>query len=145
MYSKELIETYMSVKKYTQQKQMAADMEISPSYLSDIYRGKRHFTEESALYIAIECELDPKEVIMKLAEERAKTPQAKNVWASVLKEYCTGAEAAACAGFGLFAALLWTPLNFALWLVTLKQKKNNDLPIKSLFIGVYNEKRTNDG
>lgn len=104
MYSKELIETYMSVKKYTQQKQMAADMQISPSYLSDIYRGKRYFTEESALYIAIECDLDPKEVIMKLAEERAKTPQAKSVWASVLKEYCTGAKAASCAGLMLLAA-----------------------------------------
>ena len=114
MYSKELIERYMSAKNYTQQKQMAADMKISPSYLSDIYRGKRNFTEESALYIAIECELDPREVIMKLAEDRAKTPEAKSVWASVLKEYCAGAKAASCAGLGLFAAMAWTQLNFAL-------------------------------
>lgn len=114
MYSKELIETYMSVKNYTQQKQMAADMKISPSYLSDIYRGRRDFTDESGIWIAIECGLDPEETVLKLATSRAKTPEAKNVWSQVLKRYCTGAEAAACAGLVAFAACFDSAFNFAL-------------------------------
>lgn len=114
MYSKELITLYMNCKNYTQQKQMAADLKISSSYLSDINNGRREFTDETAIYIAIECELEPQEVVMRLAEARAKTPEAKSVWASVLKEYCAGAKAASCAGLGLFAALAWTQLNFAL-------------------------------
>lgn len=111
MYSKELINTYMRVKNYTQQKQMASDMNISASYLSDIYRGKRNFTEESGIWIAMECNLNPEEVLMKLAEERAKTPKAKNIWTQVLKRYCAGAEAAVCAGL---LALAYPGSDFAL-------------------------------
>ena len=114
MYSKELINTYMRVKNYTQQKQMASDMNISASYLSDIYRGKRNFTEESGIWIAIECNLNPEEVLMNLAAERAKTPETKSVWAQVLKRYCAGREAASCAGLSAIAALSIAKFNFAL-------------------------------
>lgn len=79
MYSKELIKLYMTRKNYSQQKQMAADLKISSSYLSDISNSRREFTDETGIYIAIECELDPKEVVMRLAEARAKSPEAKNV------------------------------------------------------------------
>ena len=102
MYSKELIETYLKLKNYSQQKQMAQDINMSQSFLSDIYNGRREFTDETAIYIAIECGLDPEEVVMKLAAARARTPQAKSVWAQVLKTYCTGAKAAACAGLLAF-------------------------------------------
>ena len=104
MYSKQLIDLYMSVKNYTQQKQMAADIKMSQSFLSDIYNGRREFTDETGIYIAIECGLDPAEVVLKLAAARAKTPQAKNVWMDAVKRYCTGSEAAACAGLMLLAA-----------------------------------------
>lgn len=119
MYSKELIEMYMTRKNYAQQKQMAADLRISSSYLSDINNGRREFTDETAIYIALECGLDPQEVVMKLAEARAKTPEAKNVWAQVLKRYCAGAEAAVCAGL---LALCHPIYDFALCPVTLKSQ-----------------------
>ena len=111
MYSKELIELYMKRKNYAQKKQMAADLQISTSYLSDINNGRREFTDETAICIAVECELDPQEVVMRLAEARAKTPEAKNVWTQVLKRYCAGAEAAVCAGL---LALFYPGFDFAL-------------------------------
>lgn len=117
MYSKELIETYMSRKNYTQQKQMAADMKISQAYLSDIYTGKRHFTEESAIWIATECGLQHKEVLMKLAASKAKTAEAQSIWAEVVKTYCTGHEAAAGAGLAMMAALTTSLHNFALYIL----------------------------
>ena len=114
MYSKELIELYMKVKNYTQQKQMAQDIKMSQSFLSDIYTGRREFTDETGIWIAIECGLDPKEVVLKLAEARAKTPAAKNVWAEAVKNYCAGAKAASCAGLAVLAALLAPTHLFAL-------------------------------
>ena len=114
MYSKTLLDEFLKVKKFTQYKQAAAELGFSTAYIAKINTGREEFTEETAIYIAVECELDPKEVIMKLAEARAKTPQAKSVWASVLKEYCTGAEAAACAGLALIMASFPKVLNFAL-------------------------------
>lgn len=119
MYSKELIETYLKLKNYSQQKQMAQDINMSQSFLSDIYNGRREFTDETAIYIAIECGLDPQEVVMKLAAARARTPQAKTVWAQVLKRYCAGAEAAVCAGL---LALFLPKLDFALCQLTLKKQ-----------------------
>ena len=114
MYSKQLIDMYMSAKNYTQKKQMAADIKMSQSYLSDIYNGRREFTDETGIWIAIECGLDPEETVLKLAASRAKTPEAKNVWSRALKRYCTGVEAAACAGLLGFAACFDTAFNFAL-------------------------------
>lgn len=114
MYSKELLELYMSVKNYTQQKQVAADLKISKSYISQLWLGQVQLTDEMGIFIAIECELDPAEVVLKLAEARAKTPQTKNAWAEAVKRYCAGAEAAVCAGLGVFAALSMTSFNFAL-------------------------------
>jgi transcriptional regulator with XRE-family HTH domain len=103
MYSKELIELYMNCKNYTQQKQMAADLKISSSYLSDINNGRREFTDTAGIYIAIECGLDPAEVVSKLAEARAKTTQEKSVWADVVKKY--RASAVTSAGAALSAIL----------------------------------------
>ncbi len=114
MYSKTLIAELMSVKNYAQYKQVAAELGFSTAYIARVNTGKEEFTEETALYIAVECGMDTQEVIMKLAEARAKTPQAKSVWSQVLKRYCAGREAASCAGLSAIAALSMAKFNFAL-------------------------------
>ena len=118
MYSKELIELYMSRKNYSQQKQMAADLKISSSYLSDINNGRREFTDTTGIYIAIECELDPAEVVAKLAEARAKTTEEKSVWANVIKKYkasaVTRAGASLCALLSLPTSEILTSLKHLL-------------------------------
>ena len=120
MYSKTLIAELMRVKNYTQYKQAAAELGFSTAYVARVNTGKEEFTEETALYIAMECGLDTKEVVMRIAEARAKTPQAKSVWAQVLKRYCAGAEAAVCAGL---LALFYPGFDFALCRVTLNIEK----------------------
>ena len=98
MYSKTLIAELMRVKNYAQYKQVAAELGFSTAYIARVNTGKEEFTEETAIYIAMECGLDPQEVVMRLAEARAKTQKAKHIWTQVLKRYCAGAEAAVCAG-----------------------------------------------
>jgi transcriptional regulator with XRE-family HTH domain len=114
MYSKELIELYLKTKNYTQHKQLASDMEISKGYMSDLWREKVQLTDEQGVFIAIECGIDPAEVLLKLAEARAKTPQTKTAWAEAVKRFCAGREAASCAGLSAIAALSMAKLNFAL-------------------------------
>ena len=111
MDSRTLIKAYMNAKNYDQYKQMAADLNLSQSHLAEIKRGKKEFVDETAIYIASECGLDPEEVVMSLAAARARTPHAKDVWAKVLKRYCAGAEAAVCAGL---LALFYPSFDFAL-------------------------------
>ena len=102
MYSKELIELYMKRKNYAQQKQMAADLQISKSYMNQLWLEQVQLTDELGIFIAIECDIEPAEAVLKLAEARAKTPQTKTAWSEAVKRYCAGAEAAVCAGLLAF-------------------------------------------
>ena len=117
MYSKELIQVYLEKKNYTQHKQVAADLQISKGYMSDLWREKVQMTDEQGIFMAIECGLDPAEVLLKLAQARAKTPQEQSIWASAVKRYCVGAEAAACAGLAVLAAITPTLNDFALYIL----------------------------
>lgn len=53
MHSKELIELYMKRKNYTQQKQVAADLQISRSYVNMLWLGQVHLTDELGIFIAL--------------------------------------------------------------------------------------------
>lgn len=114
MYSKELIELYMKTKNYTQQKQVAAELNISKSYVNMLWTGQVQMTDKLGIFVAIECDLDPAEVVAKLAEARAKTTQEKSVWADVVKKYrasaVTSAGAALCALLSLPTSEILTSL-----------------------------------
>lgn len=114
MYSKTLLDQLMKTRNYEQYKQAAAELEFTTGYIAMINRGQKEFSDETGIYIANECGLDPQEVVLKLAEARAKTPRARSVWAEAVKSYCSGAKAASWAGLGLFAALATTQFKFAL-------------------------------
>ena len=111
MYSKTLLDEYLKAKKFTQYKQAATELGFSVAYIAKVNTGREEFTEKTALYIAKECGMDTQEVLIKLAEARAKTPETKGIWRQVLKRYCAGAEAAVCAGL---LALFHPSLDFAL-------------------------------
>lgn len=94
MYSKTLLDEYLKAKNLTQYKQAAAELGFSTAYIAKINTGKEEFTEETAAYIAIECGMDVQEVLIRLAEARAKTPTVKNVWANMAKKYSAGLQGA---------------------------------------------------
>ena len=105
MYSKELIQLYMNKKNYTQQKQVAAELEISKSYVNMLWTGQVQLTDKLGIFLAIECGIDPAEVVAKLAEARAKTVQEKTVWANVVKKYKASTLPSAGAALLLVMAL----------------------------------------
>lgn len=105
MYSKELIELYMKQKNYTQQKQVAAELEISKSYVNMLWTGQVELTDKLGIFLAIECGVDPAEVVAKLAEARAKTEQEKTVWADVVKKYKASTLSSAGAALCMIALL----------------------------------------
>lgn len=87
MYSYELIKIYMQTKGYSQGKQAAADLGLSPQSITMIKSGDRSLTEKSAIYIAERCKLDVEEVLIKLSAEKAKSETEKQAWANILKKY----------------------------------------------------------
>lgn len=108
----------MKLKNYSQQKQVAAELKLSQSYINQIWNGRLELTDITGIFIAIECELDPAEVVAKLAEARAKTIQEKSVWADVVKKYrasaVTSAGAALCALLSLPTSEILTSLKHLL-------------------------------
>ena len=86
-YSAELIEKLKKHKSFDKDSMVVEVLpKTSKGTLSEIKNGKRHLTEEQALWIAEQCKLDAKLVLVELAEECAKCEAAKTVWHSLAKK-----------------------------------------------------------
>jgi hypothetical protein len=59
---------------------------ITSGNLSQVKSGKRHLTEEQALFIADVCALDIALVLVELAAESAKSTKAQSVWHDLAKK-----------------------------------------------------------
>ena len=66
-------------------------------HIPAIRKGERHLTEEQALHIAHECDLSIEWVLVQLAEETAKTEEAKTAWHNLAKKISRSAYAAVLA------------------------------------------------
>lgn len=67
--------------------------------LSQVKSGKRHLTEEQALWIAEKCSLDVAVVLVELAEECAKSEKAKSAWSNLAKKLKAASSVALLAAF----------------------------------------------
>lgn len=88
MDSKTLMAAYMRAKNYTTYTQVSKDLGFTTSYIASINNERAQFTDETAIFLAQGAGLDPEEVIIALNAVRAKTPEAKATWYSILKKYC---------------------------------------------------------
>lgn len=104
MDSKTLIQAYMRAKNLTQLKEVAESLGFSSSYMTDINKGYKQFTDETAIYMAKEAGLDPAEVMISLHAVRAKSDEAKKEWYDILKKYCGASAAALVLGWTMMAA-----------------------------------------
>ena len=73
--------------------------------LSSIKSGRRHLTEEQALFIAHECNINPEWVLVHLAEEVSKYEEAKQVWNNLAKKINKSVSAAILALIVVFGGL----------------------------------------
>ena len=87
MFSLELIEELKKAKGFTKDIQAAELIpNLTRANLSHIKKGDRHLTDEQALFISNECSLCADWVLVQLAEEKAKSEEAKQVWHSLAKK-----------------------------------------------------------
>lgn len=98
MDSKTLMAAYMRAKNYTTYTQVSKDLGFTTSYIASINNERAQFTDETAIFLAQGAGLDPEEVIIALNAVRAKTPEAKATWYSILKKYCANTGAALAVG-----------------------------------------------
>ncbi|GAB59176.1 DUF3693 domain-containing protein [Rheinheimera nanhaiensis] len=106
MFSADMLAELKKAKGYSKDAEI---LEVLPkstrSIVSEIKSGKRHLTEEQALFIAHECGLNVQWVLVQLAEETAKTEEAKTVWHDLAKKIRRSATAALLAVIVIFGGL----------------------------------------
>lgn len=104
--------SYQLVQEYKKAKGIKTDLEASTHIaglnsgnISQVKSGKRKLTEEQALFIAHECNLNPEWVLVHLAEEVSKYEEAKQVWSNLAKKISRSATAAILAAIVIFGGL----------------------------------------
>ena len=67
---------------------------LNKQNLHAIRKGERHLTEEQALWIAEQCQIDAAHVLVELAAEKSKSAAAQAVWSELAKKLKAAASAA---------------------------------------------------
>lgn len=107
-FSVELIDLYKKTKGLTSDNKAASEIPgMNSGNLSKIRAGAdgRHLNEEQALFIAQLCGLNPEWVLVQLAEEKAKSDEAKKIWHNLAKKISRSVTAAALALIVIFGGL----------------------------------------
>lgn len=83
----------------------AADLipQLNKQNLSAIRKGTRHLTEEQAIWIANQCEIDCALVLVELAAECAKTTTVQTVWNNLAKKLKAATSAIVLTSLLLFS------------------------------------------
>ncbi|WP_270682249.1 DUF3693 domain-containing protein [Aeromonas sp. QDB51] len=110
MDSKTLMAAYMRAKNYTKYAEVCQDLGFSSAHIAEIKKGKKQFTDETAIFLAEGAGLDPLEVMISLQAVRAKTPVAKAAWYDALKKYCASTGTALAVGMMTMTGLDLEPI-----------------------------------
>jgi plasmid maintenance system antidote protein VapI len=98
-FSYSLIEMYKEKLGITSDNKAAKELQgMSSGRLSEIKSGERFLTEEQALTIAKECNLNPEWVLVNLAAETSKSEACKPIWANLAKKLSKAALVFVVAG-----------------------------------------------
>lgn len=83
-YSKELLEKYKAAKGYESDRQAAMALSVAAPFLTQIKDGRRHWSDEKAIYLAEQCGIDPREALASIALDKA-APEHRQLWADIVK------------------------------------------------------------
>ncbi|NAW64536.1 DUF3693 domain-containing protein [Photobacterium halotolerans] len=83
MYQIKLLDSYKTAKNYVQDKQIAADLGIPQQRISEMRTGKRYLSDKEAIFLAEATNIDPHEVLIFLAADRAKDFKAQRIWQDI--------------------------------------------------------------
>ncbi|MGF1887458.1 DUF3693 domain-containing protein [Photobacterium profundum] len=83
MYANQLLDAYKEAKNYVQDKQIAHDLGISKQKMSNVRSGARQLTDNEAIFLAENSNIDVHEALIFLAADKAKTHKAQQIWQDI--------------------------------------------------------------
>ncbi|MBD0785688.1 hypothetical protein HUO09_05005 [Vibrio sp. Y2-5] len=87
MYQNELLDAYKQAQNYVQDKQIALDMNISASRISEFRSCKRYMTDSQAVFLAENAGIDPELALLGCHADRNDNPDIKMLWSNIAKKY----------------------------------------------------------
>lgn len=83
MYQVQLLDSYKKAKSYIQDKQIAHDLGVGASRISEFRSGKRYLSDTQGIFLAENTNIDPHEALIFLAADRAKDFKAQKLWQDI--------------------------------------------------------------
>ena len=105
MYQNQLLDAYKEAKKDVQDKQIAADLGIPTSRMSEMRKGRRYLSECSAIYLAEHSEINTHEALIYLVADKAKTDKVQKIWADIMAKLSSQGFSGLTLGFTGFLSL----------------------------------------
>ncbi|MDK9774434.1 DUF3693 domain-containing protein [Vibrio sp. B181a] len=121
MYQSELLDAYKKAQNYVQDKQIAADLNVQASRVSEMRKGKRYISDSEAVFLAKASGIDPEIALLGCHADRNENPEIRGMWENIAKKY-NGLGLAgismACAGFAVaFSSPVGSSIQCALYVL----------------------------
>ncbi|EKK9972210.1 hypothetical protein V4F45_000742 [Vibrio parahaemolyticus] len=121
MYQSELLDAYKKAQNYVQDKQIAADLNVQASRISEMRKGKRYISDSEAVFLAKASGIDPEIALLGCHADRNENPEIRGMWENIAKKY-NGLGLAgismACAGFAVaFSSPVGSSIQCALYVL----------------------------
>ncbi|MFA0712563.1 DUF3693 domain-containing protein [Vibrio splendidus] len=112
MYQSNLLDAYKKAQNYIQDKQIAHDLNIQPSRISEMRKGRRYISDNEAVFLAENAGIDPKLALLGCHADRNENPQIKELWEHMAKKFD---------GLGL-SRISMVCGTFSLWMIQAKEQ-----------------------
>ncbi|RJX72799.1 hypothetical protein DZ860_06480 [Vibrio sinensis] len=87
MYQSNLLDAYKQARNYVQDKQIAHDLNVQPSRISEMRNGKRYISDSEAVFLAEAAGIEPEIALLGCHADRNDNPTIRAHWESIAKKF----------------------------------------------------------
>ncbi|MCZ4294498.1 DUF3693 domain-containing protein [Vibrio sinaloensis] len=87
MYQSQLLDAYKKAQNYLQDKQIAHDLNVKASRISEMRKGRRYISDAEAVFLAENAGIDPELALLGCHADRNDNPDIKAMWESIAKKF----------------------------------------------------------
>ena len=109
MYQSQLLDAYKKAQNYVQDKQIAHDLNVQASRISEMRKGVRYISDEEAVFLAEQAGIDPELALLGCHADRNKNPKIKQLWEHIAKKHNGLGLRTISMGCGALALAISTP------------------------------------
>lgn len=87
MYQSQLLDAYKKAQNYVQDKQIAHDLNVNASRISEMRKGRRYISDAEAVFLAENAGIDPAIALVGCHADRNENPTIRGIWEELAKKY----------------------------------------------------------